>query len=42
MLGKPSGQMGFRDLEATGQVPEGHFLNKLDGQIDYQPFQKVG
>jgi IS5 family transposase len=41
MLGKPSGQMGFGDLEATGRVPEGHFLKKIDSQIDWQPFQKV-
>ena len=41
MLGKPSGQMGFGDLEATGRVPEGHFLKKVDGRIDRRPFQKV-
>ena len=41
MLGKQSGQMGFGDLEATGRVPEGHFLKKIDGQIDWRPFQKV-
>ena len=28
MLGKPSGQMGFGDLEATGRVPESHFLKR--------------
>jgi hypothetical protein len=37
MLGKPSGQMGFGDLEATGRVPEGHFLKKIGGQIDWRP-----
>jgi len=41
MLGKQSGQMGFGDLEATGRVPEGHFLKKIDGQIDWRSFQKV-
>jgi transposase, IS5 family len=41
MLGKQSGQMGFGDLEATGRVPEGHFLKKIDGQIDWRAFQKV-
>ena len=41
MLGKQSGQMGFGDLEATGRVPEGHFLKKIDGQIDWRPFEKV-
>ncbi|HSN22853.1 MAG TPA: IS5 family transposase [Methylomicrobium sp.] len=41
MLGKKSGQMGFGDMEATGRVPEGHFLKKIHGQIDWQPFEKV-
>ena len=41
MLGKQSGQMGFGDMEATGRVPEGHFLKKIDGQIDWRPFKKV-
>ena len=41
MLGKQSGQMGFGDMEATGRVPEGHFLKKIDGQIDWRPFEKV-
>ena len=41
MLGKQSGQMGFGDLEATGRVPEGHFLKKIDGQIDWRPFEKA-
>jgi len=41
MLGKRSGQMGFGDMEAMGRLPEGHFLKKVDGQIDWQPFQKV-
>jgi IS5 family transposase len=41
MLGKQSGQMGFGDLEATGRLPEGHFLKKIDGQIDWRPFQEV-
>jgi len=31
MLGKQSGQMGFGDIEAMGRVPEGHFLQKVDG-----------
>ena len=41
MLGKRSGQMGFGDMEAMGRVPEGHFLKKIDGQIDWRPFEKV-
>src|SRR3990172_7330544 len=41
MLGKQSGQMGFGDLEAMGRVPEWHFLKKIDGQIDWRPFEKV-
>jgi IS5 family transposase len=41
MLGKKSGQLGFGDMEATGRVPEGHFLKKIHGQIDWQPFEKV-
>ena len=41
MLGKKSGQKGFGDLETMGQVPEGHFLLKIDGQINWQPFEKL-
>src|SRR4030042_3748927 len=41
MLGKQSGQRGCGDREATGRVPEGHFLKKIDGQIDWRPFEKV-
>jgi IS5 family transposase len=41
MLGKKSGQMGFGDMEAMGRVPEGHFLKKIDGQIDWRPFEKL-
>jgi|GEM_PF-2393799 len=41
MLGKKSGQMGFGDLEATGRVPESHFLKKINDQIDWLPFEKV-
>jgi hypothetical protein len=41
MLGKQSGQMGFGDMEAAGRVPEGHLLKKIDGQIDWRPFEKV-
>jgi IS5 family transposase len=41
MLGKQSRQMGFGDLEATGRVPEGHFLKKIDGQVDWRPFEKA-
>ena len=41
MLGKQSGQMGFGDLEARGRLPESHFLNKVDGQIDWRPFEKL-
>jgi transposase, IS5 family len=41
MLGKKSGQMGFGDMEAMGRVPEGHFLKKIDGQINWRPFEKL-
>jgi IS5 family transposase len=41
MLGKQSGQKGFGDLEATGRLSESHFLRKIDGQIDWQPFEKL-
>ena len=41
MLGKRSGQMGFGDMEAMGRVPEGHFLKKIDGQINWRPFEKL-
>ena len=41
MVGKQSGQMGFGDLEATGRVPEGHFLKKIHVQIDWQRFEKL-
>jgi IS5 family transposase len=41
MLGKKSGQMGFGDLEATDRVPAGHFLKKINDQIDWQPFEKA-
>jgi transposase, IS5 family len=41
MLGKQSGQMGFGDLEARDRLPEGHFLRRIDGQIDWRPFEKL-
>ncbi|MBU4356831.1 MAG: IS5 family transposase [Proteobacteria bacterium] len=41
MLGKRSGQMGFGDMEAMGWVPEGHFLKKIDGRINWRPFEKL-
>ncbi len=41
MLGKKSGQMGFGDLEAMGRGPAGHFLQKIDRQIDWRPFEKL-
>jgi transposase, IS5 family len=41
MLGKQTGQMGFGDLETMGQVPAGHFLMRIDGQIDWLPFGKL-
>ena len=41
MLGKQTGQMGFGDLETMGQVPEGHFLRKIDGRINWRPFEKL-
>jgi IS5 family transposase len=41
MLGKQSGQMGFGDLEATGRLSEGHFLRKIDSQINWQSFEKL-
>jgi IS5 family transposase len=33
--------MGFGDMEAMGRVPEGHFLKKIDGQINWRPFEKL-
>jgi len=41
MLGKQSGQKGFGDLEATGRLSESHFLRKIDGQINWRPFEKL-
>jgi hypothetical protein len=41
MLGKPTGLRGFGDLETRGQVPEGHFLMKIDSQINWRPFEKL-
>ncbi len=41
MLGKKSGQMGFGDMEAMGRVPDGHFLKKIDDQINWRPFEKL-
>jgi IS5 family transposase len=41
MLGKQSGQMGFGDLEATGRLSAGHFLRRIDSQIDWRPFEKL-
>jgi len=41
MLGKQTGQMGFGDLEARGRLPESHFLQKIAGQIDWRPFEKL-
>jgi transposase, IS5 family len=41
MLGKPSGQKGFGDLEVMGRLSEGHFLRKIDSQIDWRPFEKL-
>ncbi len=40
MQGKQPG-MGLRDLEARGRLPEGHFLRKIDGQINWQPSEKL-
>jgi len=28
-------------MEAMGRVPEGHFLKKVDGQINWRPFEKL-
>lgn len=41
MLGKQSGQKGFGDLEARGRLSEGHFLSKIDSQIDWRPFEEL-
>jgi IS5 family transposase len=41
MLGKQTGQKGFGDLETMAQVPEGHFLMKVDGQINWRPFERL-
>jgi IS5 family transposase len=41
MLGRQTRQKGFGDLEIMGWVPEGHFLMKIDGQINWRPFEKL-
>lgn len=41
MLGKKSGQMGFGDMEAMNGLPETHFLQKIDDQINWRPFEKL-
>jgi len=41
MLGKKSGQMGFGDMEAMSGLSEKHFLRKIDGQINWRPFEKL-
>jgi len=41
MLGKQSGQRGFGDLEAASRLSAGHFLRKIDSQIDWRPFEKL-
>jgi len=41
MLGKQTGQRGFGDLEARGRLSEGHFLRKIDGQIDWRPMERL-
>jgi hypothetical protein len=41
MLGKQTGQMGFGDMEAAGRLSAGHFLRKIDGQINWRPFEKL-
>jgi transposase, IS5 family len=33
--------MGFGDLEAKGRLPEGHFLKKIDDQMNWRPFEKL-
>jgi len=40
MPGKQSGQKHFGDMEATGRVPAGHFLKKIDGQINWHPSRR--
>jgi IS5 family transposase len=41
MLGKKQGQMSFGEMEAAHRVPAGHFLLKIEKQIDWQPFQEA-
>ncbi len=41
MLGRKTGQMSFGDIETRGRVPEGHFLRKIDQQIDWRPFEQM-
>jgi IS5 family transposase len=41
MLGKKQGQMSFGEMETAHRVPEGHFLLKIEKQIDWQPFQEA-
>jgi hypothetical protein len=33
--------MGDGDLEGMGRVPEGHFLKKIDGRVNWRPFEKL-
>jgi len=41
MLGKKPGQMSFGEMEAAQRVPAGHFLRRIEEQIDWQPFQEA-
>ena len=36
MVGKPSNQPGFADLQASSRVNENHFLLRIDRGIDWR------
>jgi transposase, IS5 family len=40
-VGKTIEAVGLGDLEVTGRLRDGHFLGKIDSQIDWQPFEEV-
>jgi hypothetical protein len=35
------GQKGFGDLDAMSRLSEGHFLRKIDSQIDWRLFEEL-
>jgi hypothetical protein len=40
-IGDTIGSEGFWGPGGHGRVPEGHFLKKIDGQIDWRPFHSL-